>query len=493
MSSKIPYLGIEEVFAAGLASVGNFVLGLVNDGATDASEIIQAAIDAAKDLEGGTIYLPYGTYAIGTTLDMSGAHNVRLIGQGATNGGLAGTVLKWIGDEGEPMLLCDGATQTAGCEIRGIAFNGNASASRCLDTRGIVDWRFQSLRLWNAREHNWFIDIVPGYNSQGLWAQSVSIDPYIFDAVRGVLPASNGLVFGAGGEDNDTCESVFDDIQIQIDDGVGLIGGSCDSIDFVSVKIYRVDGTGATGQALIAKAGTNLTGYENWFQGNRFTDMECRILDGSNANFIEVETGTRDPENNDFGMLDQSGTEYPVFANDGVSALNMIRSEEGYRLFKNTQRWGTDGTVALGANVVEPGVPLTVIYKDGRQFRFMRTDAPFDAKRGNLWQDSNGNILIGTMNDARSVVQSGLALVRSGATITQVQLRTNDTERLRIEDARIAAFKPVRPPVYADGTLPTPTSDLYGAYASRVGSGPVWCDGFSWYPLVLNTGGGPVT
>ncbi|MGC9318223.1 MAG: glycosyl hydrolase family 28-related protein [Armatimonadota bacterium] len=72
--------------------------GAIGDGRTDDAAAIQAAIDAAREHgEGAIAYLPGGNYAIGTTIQVSGADYV-------VSGGGFMTRLRWLGDEDGTMV-----------------------------------------------------------------------------------------------------------------------------------------------------------------------------------------------------------------------------------------------------------------------------------------------------------------------------------------------------------------------------------------------------
>lgn len=58
--------------------------GALGDGVTDDAAAIQAAIDLVEARGGGTVFLPAGTYLIGTTLQISLAKGLRFVGEGMT-------------------------------------------------------------------------------------------------------------------------------------------------------------------------------------------------------------------------------------------------------------------------------------------------------------------------------------------------------------------------------------------------------------------------
>lgn len=72
------------------------------DGSTDDSSAINAAIDAAATAGGGLVILARATHAVASTIDLSGKHQVQLLGWGSggesvAEGGTPGTKLLWTG------------------------------------------------------------------------------------------------------------------------------------------------------------------------------------------------------------------------------------------------------------------------------------------------------------------------------------------------------------------------------------------------------------
>lgn len=371
-------------------------------------------------------------YAIDETIDLSDCDNLRLQGMGCSRSGETATTLVWTGAAGGTVLKVDGVAQTEGLVIGGFDIDGAGLALRCLDTRSVVSASLADMRLFGATQWQWFLDVgTSGLNSQTLTARHLFLDAY-------TQPGSGGMKIGAGSATNDTCASWINDIQIQFLNGVGFDAGSADSITFSDLKIYRF--VGGTGKALICRAGTNGAGFNNWFQGNTFTNFEPRALDGSVTNFVEVETGTRDPENNRFGMLDQSGPQYPTFANATVLAKNTITSEQGYRLEKGLWRSDRSGYQTFGGNYDEGAVPVTISQVGTRMLRLMNPAAPADAKRWDVIQDGSGHLIFRTRDD--SGANGGLAFVlqRSAADVSQAQVFIGGNEKLRVSATGLTAF-----------------------------------------------------
>ncbi len=71
--------------STGLPNIGWFnvidpLYGAVGDGVADDTAAIQAAVDAAS-LSNGTVYIPYGTYMVGETVEVLMASNVKILGE----------------------------------------------------------------------------------------------------------------------------------------------------------------------------------------------------------------------------------------------------------------------------------------------------------------------------------------------------------------------------------------------------------------------------
>jgi len=80
--------------------------GAVGDGIADDTAAIQAAIDATgvtTTLRGGNIYVPSGNYKITDTLLLK-RKSIQFVGAGWGGSGGGGTVLRWAGSAGIPML-----------------------------------------------------------------------------------------------------------------------------------------------------------------------------------------------------------------------------------------------------------------------------------------------------------------------------------------------------------------------------------------------------
>jgi hypothetical protein len=139
----------------GTANVGWF--GAKGDGVTNDVTAIQNTINTLASLGGGNVIFGPGTYAIGSTINVTTSY-VQLVGVGADglhpgSGMVVGsaTTLKWIGATSSttPMVLVAtpiGSTyQIVNSGVQGIGFDGGTAAGIGLQVLSVVSGRFESL------------------------------------------------------------------------------------------------------------------------------------------------------------------------------------------------------------------------------------------------------------------------------------------------------------------------------------------------------------
>lgn len=105
--------------------------GLVGDGVTDDSAAIQAAIDAVEAAGGGTVFIPRGTYLIGTTLLVEGAaidsnFDWALGGVAIVGEGMRGTIL--LGTSGDTLLQYGDAVNKQNLKLAELSLIGPGKA-----------------------------------------------------------------------------------------------------------------------------------------------------------------------------------------------------------------------------------------------------------------------------------------------------------------------------------------------------------------------------
>ena len=114
--------------------------GADNTGATDAVSGIQAAINAASAAGGGSVFLPAGTYLIGSAVTL--APGVKLFGEGpgsttliASTGGI--TMLNYVAATSQTFFDVSDMTINNGdfASVNGISVDGTDAAKRCSNIR----------------------------------------------------------------------------------------------------------------------------------------------------------------------------------------------------------------------------------------------------------------------------------------------------------------------------------------------------------------------
>lgn len=95
-----------------------------------AAETLSRNFDTGQQASSAVIYVPFGTYYIGTQISQIGSpsHGVMFRGDGGTSRGLQQTVIKWTGNTGSTMFHWRGMN---GSVIENIAFDGNNRADCC--------------------------------------------------------------------------------------------------------------------------------------------------------------------------------------------------------------------------------------------------------------------------------------------------------------------------------------------------------------------------
>jgi len=130
-----------------------FDFGAAGDGTTDDSTAIQNAINSLSN--GGLLYFPPATYAIGTatTITLPTAKAITLLGSGRGDTAKAGTVLK------ATAALTGGVINSGTAFIRGhrisnMTISGNAQAAYCLKMDAVSNASFDNLSLYDATTIN---------------------------------------------------------------------------------------------------------------------------------------------------------------------------------------------------------------------------------------------------------------------------------------------------------------------------------------------------
>lgn len=170
LSQVVNPIGAEKVgyqLAGGVVrdvagKLGEFVsvkdFGAVGDGVTDDTDAIQAAIDAVRAVNGGTVYFPVGTYLVSSTIDLHQGSAINLVIQGAGRGATTITTTADIVvfQHAEALVFCDFSIIQNGTVKTGRAFSTSTDkqAAYCVYERIVVNnfkygiwWRYS---LWNS-------------------------------------------------------------------------------------------------------------------------------------------------------------------------------------------------------------------------------------------------------------------------------------------------------------------------------------------------------
>lgn len=214
--------------------------GAKGDGATDDTESIQAALDAAQENDGGIVYFPAGTYIVSSALSI--IKPVKMMGCGAgcfTYSAIAAnniTTIKYTGLVGGSMLPLN--LTPAGMVIEDICFDGNNLAAFGLSLDGVIGGSFQRLFIKGCT--NTSIYLFPTHaNNNTLWCTFKGIR--IFNSANGSI----GIYFGGNTLAN-TCHNLFEMTSITYS-GTGSEGIRMDNADnnvLLLTTIFRNSGNG---------------------------------------------------------------------------------------------------------------------------------------------------------------------------------------------------------------------------------------------------------
>ncbi len=157
------YLGVslntDGTFKSDLSPIFNVkTRGAVGNGSTDDTAAIQAVINSAVAVGGGTVFFPAGIYVVNGSLVCQNQDDIFLRGSGAAHAiyeasPTTGTIFKRTSGTGA--ILSFGATGTnaqwvRGGGISGITFDGNVLAATCLKITSVKGGTFRDLHLRNG-------------------------------------------------------------------------------------------------------------------------------------------------------------------------------------------------------------------------------------------------------------------------------------------------------------------------------------------------------
>mgnify|MGYP000971904125 CR=1 FL=1 len=159
-------------------SVYNVVAyGATGNGATDDTEAIQSAIDAAIAAGGGTVYFPKGTYKLTASLVVASANGIALEGPAGSGwaamaGANGGAILNWAAAGGaNPMLIIRAAVGSGNwpahhVRVEDLSFQGNDVATQCIHIEALKRGVFRNLTLFKVSD-------------AAVWVGGTSVSGYI--------------------------------------------------------------------------------------------------------------------------------------------------------------------------------------------------------------------------------------------------------------------------------------------------------------------------
>ena len=255
--SELTYAELDGNFsdlAGRFTSVTDY--GATGDGTTDDTDAIQAAIDALSANNGGTLYLPAGTYAISSTLSVN-TSNISIVGDGADIRHIANpqfifaaTILKWIGASGGSMIEFSspsGASNNKcnGGGISGIAFNANSLAGYGLTIKSWNSALFQRLQFHEFLTSALTLDVVADLNDTESTQNNIFRQFRIWQSVQ----TGYCLWMKASTAGVNVSYNIFEQMTFQHKNGVGINMENGDSNYFVQTRVIRT--TGGTADSIV--------------------------------------------------------------------------------------------------------------------------------------------------------------------------------------------------------------------------------------------------
>lgn len=239
---------------------------LLPSGADDTAQI-QAAIDAMTAIGGGDVILRAGTYSISSTLTMTDASGVRLIGAGggwweAGTGvytDIPATLINWTGGASPVFVIASSAAAanpaTSG-GVSGIGISCGSVATKGIYCTSIYAYEFNDISIRNATTYGMHFDCLDddlasgaGINSscQGNNLRNISIR-----AIAGDCMFLDGNLGDSATSAANFSLNYLENIQCWINGAAnGVVFGFSDGNELNHLRVFRAGG--ATGTGLIFK------------------------------------------------------------------------------------------------------------------------------------------------------------------------------------------------------------------------------------------------
>ena len=238
--------------------------GAVGDGVTDDTAAIQAAIDYAVAQGGLTVNMPSGVFAVTSTLNLTNANGVRLIGQG---GGFfadsnkeqqPSTVIKYTGIATSSAVIRIRSTQSSPTKansggIEGLGIFCNGLAGRGIYCTSINSHVFQDITIDDPQVTGLLMDCLDNkLNNGAAGGDPADNQNNHFDRVS-IKSDTGTCIFLAGNEGTgstvaaNTSLNYFGQIQLSIQDNDGFVFNFADGNTLEMLRVFRPAGNTGIG------------------------------------------------------------------------------------------------------------------------------------------------------------------------------------------------------------------------------------------------------
>ena len=228
--------------------------GAVGDGVTDDTAAIQAAIDYAKSINGCTVFLPAGTFAVTSTLYLTDASGVKLVGQG---GGFSAdsnpeerpsTAIKYTGVATAASVIRIESTQSNAIKatsggIEGIGILCNGLAGRGIYCTSINSYKFEDIYIDDPQTTGILMDCLDNRLNDGTGDPADNQNNH-FDRIS-IKSDTGTCIYLAGNEGTgstvgaNTSLNYFGQIHLNIRDNVGFVFNYADGNSLELLRVYR--------------------------------------------------------------------------------------------------------------------------------------------------------------------------------------------------------------------------------------------------------------
>ena len=238
--------------------------GAVGDGVTDDTAAIQAGIDYAVAQGGLTVNMPSGVFAVTSTLNLTNANGVRLIGQG---GGFfadsnkeqqPSTVIKYTGIATSSAVIRIRSTQSSPTKansggIEGLGIFCNGLAGRGIYCTSINSHVFQDITIDDPQVTGLLMDCLDNkLNNGAAGGDPADNQNNHFDRVS-IKSDTGTCIFLAGNEGTgstvaaNTSLNYFGQIQLNIQDNDGFVFNFADGNTLEMLRVFRPAGNTGIG------------------------------------------------------------------------------------------------------------------------------------------------------------------------------------------------------------------------------------------------------